>query len=277
MLGNWDVTSKMLVNNLNASNKSYATSLEKLATGHRINNAADDAAGLAISEKLLGQMNGLNMAAKNTQDGISLINTAEGGMNETHAIVQKMRELAVQASNDTNTAQEREALNMQFQELIKEIDRISGDTEFNTKKLLNGDHKEKPLKLQIGANSGQHMDVLIGDLSWNALLGSNAGDRNVNLLTQENADAMIGRMDEVLNRVSNERGKMGAYTNRLEHAYNVTLNTGENLTAAYSQIKDVDYAKEVMNLTKENIKQQAITSVMSMHMQSASNVLNLLR
>lgn len=277
MLGGWDVTTKNLLNNLNASNKSYASSLEKLASGNRINSAADDAAGLAISEKLLSQMNGLNMAAKNTQDGISLVNTAEGAMNETHSIVQKMRELAVQSANDTNTPQEREALNIQFQELIKEINRIAKDTNFNTKTLMNGDHQDKAIKLQIGANSGQHMDVFIDDMSWNALLGSNAGDVNLNLLSQKNADAMISRMDQVLNRVSNERSKMGAYTNRLEHAYNVTMNTGENLTAAYAQIKDVDYAKEIMNLTRESIKQQAITSVMGMHMQSASNVLNLLR
>lgn len=277
MLGGWSVTSKNLLNNLNASNKSYASSLEKLSTGNRINRAADDVAGLAISEKLLSQMNGLNMAAKNTQDGVSLIQTAEGAMNETHAIVQKMRELAVQASNDTNTKQEREALDLQFQELIKEIDRIAKDTNFNTKTLMNGDNKDKAIKLQIGANSGQHMDVFIGNMSWTALLGSNAGDGNLNLLSQGNADTMIGRMDQVLTCVSTERSQMGAYSNRLEHAYNVTLNTGENLTAAYAQIKDVDYAKEIMNLTRESIKQQAITSVMSMHMQSASNVLNLLR
>ena len=277
MLGGWSVTSKNLLNNLNASNKSYASSLEKLSTGNRINRAADDVAGLAISEKLLSQMNGLNMAAKNTQDGVSLIQTAEGAMNETHAVVQKMRELAVQASNDTNTKQEREALDLQFQELIKEIDRIAKDTNFNTKTLMNGDNKDKAIKLQIGANSGQHMDIFIGNMSWTALLGSNAGDGNLNLLSQGNADTMIGRMDQVLNRVSTERSQMGAYSNRLEHAYNVTMNTGENLTAAYAQIKDVDYAKEIMNLTRESIKQQAITSVMSMHMQSASNVLNLLR
>lgn len=277
MLGNWNVTAKKLLNNLNASNQSYAASLEKISSGNRINSAADDAAGLAISEKLLSQMNGLNMAAKNTQDGIAMIDTAEGAMNETHAIVQKMRELAVQASNDTNTEQEREALNLQFQELIKEIDRIAGDTEFNTRKLINGDNANKPLKLQVGANSGQHMDVYFGDMHWNALLGANAGGSNLNLLTQENADAMIGVMDGVLNNVSRERSKLGAYTNRLEHAYNNTLNMGENLTAAYDQIKSVDIAKEIMNLTKESIKQQAATSVLSMHMQNASNVLNLLR
>lgn len=276
MLGNIKAAGA-IINNLNKSYTASDLAFEKLSSGNRINRAADDAAGLAISEKLLGQMNGLNMAAKNTQDGISLVQTAEGAMHETHAIVQKMRELAVQSSNDTNTPQEREALNQQFQELVKEIDRISGTTEFNTKKLLNGDHKDKAIKLQIGANSGQHMDVFIGDMSWNALLGNNAGRSDLNLLSQESSDAMISVMDQVLNRVSTERSKMGAYQNRLEHTYNVTLNTGENLTSAYSQIKDVDMAKEIMRLTTENIKQQAATSALSMHMQSASNVLNLLR
>lgn len=275
MLGNIK-TGMSILNNLNKSYTASDLAMEKLSSGNRINRASDDAAGLAISEKLLSQMNGLNMAAKNTQDGISLINTAEGAMNELHSIVQSMREKAVQASNDTNTPQEREALNNQFQELIKEINRIAGGTEFNTKKLINGDHKDKPIKLQIGANSGQHMDVFIGNMSWDSLLGSHTGSGS-DLLSQENADKMIGLLDDVLKNVSTERSKMGAYTNRLEHAYNVTLNTGENLTSAYSQIKDVDMAKEIMNLTTERIKQQAATSVLSLHMQSAANILQLLR
>lgn len=276
MLGNLKAAGSLL-NNLNKSYTVTDMAMERLSSGNRINRAADDAAGLAISEKLLGQMNGLNMAAKNTQDGISMIQTAEGAMNETHAIVQKMRELAVQSANDTNTQQERDALDAQFQQFIKEIDRIAGDTEFNTRKLINGDYKDKPLKLQIGANSGQHMDVTIGDMGWNALLGSNSGRSDLNLLSQESSNTMIGVMNQVLNNVSNERSNMGAYTNRLEHTYNVTMNTGKNLTSAYSQIKDVDIAKEIMRMTTESIKQQAATSVLSMHMQSASNVLQLLR
>lgn len=266
-----------LLNNLNKSYNVTDRAMERIASGNRINRAADDAAGLAISEKLLGQMNGLNMAAKNTQDGISMLNVAEGALNETHAITQKMRELAVQSANDTNTPQEREALNNQFQELVKEINRISTDTEFNTRTLLNGDYKNDPLRLHIGANSGQSMDVFFGDMSWQALLGSNSGRTDLNLLTQESSDAMIGVMDSVMSNVSNERSKIGAYTSRLEHAYNVTLNTGENLTSSYSQIHDADIAKEMMTITQEKIKQQAATSVLSMQMQSATNVLHLLR
>lgn len=266
-----------LLNNLNKSYNVTDRTMERIASGNRINRAADDAAGLAISEKLLGQMNGLNMAAKNTQDGISMLNVAEGALNETHAITQKMRELAVQSANDTNTPQEREALNNQFQELVKEINRISTDTEFNTRTLLNGDYKNDPLRLHIGANSGQSMDVFFGDMSWQALLGSNSGRTDLNLLTQESSDAMIGVMDSVMSNVSNERSKIGAYTSRLEHAYNVTLNTGENLTSSYSQIHDADIAKEMMTITQEKIKQQAATSVLSMQMQSATNVLHLLR
>lgn len=276
MLGNLKAASSIL-NNLNKSYTASNLAMERITSGNRINRAADDAAGLAISEKLLAQMNGLNMAAKNTQDGISMIQTAEGAMNETHAIVQKMRELAVQSANDTNTQQEREALDLQFQELVKEIDRIAGDTQFNTRTLLNGDYKHKPLKLHIGANSGQHMDVFIGDMGWQALLGGNSGRSDLNLLSQESSDAMIGVMDQVLKNVSTERSKMGAYSNRLEHAYNVTLNTGENLTNAYSQIKEADLATEIMTLTTERIKQQVATSVLSMHMQSATNILQLLR
>lgn len=276
MLGNFKVTSTTLLNNLNKANNEYASSLEKLSSGNRINRAADDAAGLAISEKLLSQMNGLNMAAKNTQDGISMINTAEGAMNEIHSLVQSMRERAVQAANDTNTPQEREALNAEFQQFIEEITRISNNTEFNTRKLINGDYATNSLKLQLGANSGQHMAVTFGDMSWSAL-SNGLGNSNMNLLTQENADSIISKMDSILNRVSSERSRLGSYTNRLEHAYNNTLNMGENLTNSYAQIKDVDMAKEIMNMTQASIKQQAITSVMSLHMQSASNVLNLLR
>lgn len=276
MLGSLKATSSILTN-LNKSYQVTDRAMERISTGNRINRAADDAAGLAISEKLLGQMNGLNMAAKNTQDGVSMLNVAEGALNETHSIVQKMRELAVQSANDTNTPQERDALNNQFQELIKEIDRIAGTTEFNTRTLLNGDYKDNPLRLHIGANSGQSMDVFLGDMSWQSILGSNSGRTDLNLLTQESSDAMIGVMDRVLNTVSHERSKIGAYTNRLEHAYNVTMNTGENLTSAYTQIHDADIAKEMMTITQERIKQQAATSVMSMQMQSASNVLHLLR
>lgn len=276
MLGNLKATSSIL-NNLNKSYQVTDRAMERIASGNRINRAADDAAGLAISEKLLSQMNGLNMAAKNTQDGVSMLNVAEGALNETHSIVQKMRELAVQSANDTNTPQERNALNNQFQELIKEIDRIAGTTEFNTRTLLNGEYKDSPLRLHIGANSGQSMDVFLGDMSWQSVLGSNSGRTDLNLLTQESSDAMIGVMDRVLNTVSHERSKIGAYTNRLEHAYNVTMNTGENLTSAYTQIHDADIAKEMMTITQERIKQQAATSVMSMQMQSASNVLYLLR
>lgn len=276
MLGSLKATSSILTN-LNKSYQVTDRAMERISSGNRINRAADDAAGLAISEKLLGQMNGLNMAAKNTQDGVSMLNVAEGALNETHSIVQKMRELAVQSANDTNTPQERDALNNQFQELIKEIDRIAGTTEFNTRTLLNGDYKDNPLRLHIGANSGQSMDVFLGDMSWQSILGSNSGRTDLNLLTQESSDAMIGVMDRVLNTVSHERSKIGAYTNRLEHAYNVTMNTGENLTSAYTQIHDADIAKEMMTITQERIKQQAATSVMSMQMQSASNVLHLLR
>lgn len=276
MLGNIKAAGSIL-NNLNKSYTVTDMAMERLSSGNRINRASDDAAGLAISEKLLSQMNGLNMAAKNTQDGVSMIQTAEGAMNETHAIVQKMRELAVQSANDANTPQEREALDLQFQQLIKEIDRISKDTEFNTRTLINGDYKYKPLMLQVGANAGQQMAVNFGDMSWHALLGSNSGRSDLNLLTQESSGDMIGVMDQVLNAVSTERSQMGAYTNRLEHTYNNLLNIGENLTTAYSQIKDADIAKEIMVITTERIKQHAATSALSMHMQTASNVLQLLR
>lgn len=245
--------------------------LLRISTGYRINSAADDAAGLAISEKMRAQIRGLNMAGRNIQDGVSLIQTAEGALNETHAIVQRMRELAVQSANDTNTDKDREKLNLEFQELKKEITRISTDTEFNTKTLLNGDHETKPLKIQVGANSGQAIDMYIGEVSSDSL-----GIKTSSIATREDADKAIREMDGALRGVSMERSRLGAYQNRLEHAYNVNVNTAENLTAAESRIRDADIAKEMMDFVRTSILMQASQYVMRLHMQQGYSILQLL-
>ncbi|WP_332645744.1 flagellin N-terminal helical domain-containing protein [Lysinibacillus sp. 54212] len=253
--------------NMNAMNKA----LLRISTGYRINSAADDPAGLAISEKMRAQIRGLNMASKNIQDGMSLIQTAEGALNETHAIIQRMRELSVQAANDTLTDSDRELLDLEFQELMKEINRISSDTEFNTKPLLNGDHANNPIKIQVGANSGQSIDVFI-----NGMGGAAIGLDGLNIRTRENAESAMSALDESLKRVSKERASLGASYNRLEHAYNVTENTAENLTAAESRIRDADIAKEMMNMTKASILMQATMYAMSLHRQQAYSILQLL-
>lgn len=247
-------------------------SMLRISTGYRINSAADDPAGLAISEKMRAQIRGLNMASKNIQDGISLVQTAEGALNETHAMIQRMRELAVQASNDTLTDSDRQQLDLEFQELKKEIQRLSKDTEFNTRTLLNGDYSTNGLKIQAGANAGQTIELFINDMGAGAL----GLDATTSIATRDNANNAISSMDEALKRVSSERSRLGAYQNRLEHAYNANVNTAENLTAAESRIRDADIAKEMMNMVKSQILLQASQYVLALHMQQAQSILKLL-
>ncbi|MEX3745312.1 MULTISPECIES: flagellin N-terminal helical domain-containing protein [Lysinibacillus] len=272
MLGKWSATGLSILNNMNRHYGAMNKSMLRISSGYRINSAADDPAGLAISEKMRAQIRGLNMAAKNIQDGISLVQTAEGALNETHAMIQRMRELAVEAANDTLTDSDREKLDLEFQELKKEIQRISKDTEFNTKTLLNGDHTTNGIKIQAGANSGQSIELFINDMGAGAL-GLND---TTSIATREDADKTISTMDEALKRVSNERSRLGAYQNRLEHAYNANVNTAENLQAAESRIRDADIAKEMMNMVKAQILMQASQYVLAMQLQQAQSILKLL-
>lgn len=270
-IGGWSSAGLAIYNNYNRQYNAMNKALYRISTGYRINSAADDAAGLAISEKMRAQIRGLNMAGKNIQDGISLIQTAEGALNETHAIIQRMRELSVQASNDTLTDDDRKLLDIEFQELKKEITRISTDTEFNTRTLLNGDYKDNGLKIQVGANSGQNIEVLIGEVSSSSL-----GLDSLSIAKREDAEKSLSQLDKSLSQTSMERARLGAYQNRLEHAYNVTMNTSENLTAAESRIRDADIAKEMMNFTKASILMQATQYAMRLHMQQAFSILDLL-
>lgn len=272
MLGKWSATGMSILNNMNRNYNAMNKSLLRISSGYRINSAADDPAGLAISEKMRAQIRGLNMAAKNIQDGISLVQTAEGALNETHAMIQRMRELSVQASSDTLTDYDRKLLDLEFQELKKEIQRTSRDTEFNTNNLLNGDYATDGIKIQAGANAGQTIEMHINNMGAGAL----GLDDTVSIATREDAEKAIGSMDKALERVSTERARLGAYQNRLEHAYNVTVNTAENLTAAESRIRDADIAKEMMNMVKAQILMQAGQYVLAMHMQQANSILMLL-
>ncbi len=271
MLGKWSATGMSILNNMNRHYGAMSKAMLRISSGYRINSAADDPAGLAISEKMRAQIRGLNMAAKNIQDGISLVQTAEGALNETHAMIQRMRELAVEAANDTLTDEDRKQLDLEFQELKKEIQRVSTDTEFNTKTLLNGDHEKDGIKIQAGANAGQHIELFINGMGSEAL-----GLKDVSIATREEADKAISSMDDALKRVSTERSRLGAYQNRLEHAYNANVNTAENLQAAESRIRDADIAKEMMNMVKAQILMQASQYVLAMHMQQAQSILKLL-
>jgi len=250
-------------------------SLEKLSSGLRINRAGDDAAGLAISEKMRGQIRGLDMASKNAQDAISLIQTAEGALNETHSILQRMRELAVQAANDTNNDNDRLELQKEVEQLIQEIDRIAKDTEFNSKKLLDGSlsGSGKALVFHIGANEGQNIELTISAMT--SITGA-LGVSGVNISSQSGANAAITTIQQAIDKVSSERAKLGAYQNRLEHTINNLGTASENLSAAESRIRDVDMAKEMMEFTKMNILQQAATAMLAQANMQPQMVLQLL-
>lgn len=258
---------------LSANNTAASKSLEKLSSGLRINRAGDDAAGLAISEKMRGQIRGLNQATRNAQDGISLIQTAEGALNETHAILQRMRELAVQAANDTNNDNDRAEMQKEISQLISEIDRISNDTEFNTKTLLDGSLSGgAELIFHIGANEGQNLSLAISDMSSTAL-----GVNGIDISTQGGADSAITTIQTAIDNVSSERAKLGAVQNRLEHTINNLGTSSENLTAAESRIRDVDMAKEMMEFTKMSILSQAAQAMLAQANQMPQGVLQLLR
>ncbi|MBS4208290.1 flagellin [Bacillus sp. FJAT-50079] len=259
-------THRQLASATNAQSKS----MEKLASGLRINRAGDDAAGLAISEKMRGQVRGLDMAAKNSQDGISLIQTAEGALNETHAILQRMRELAVQGGNDTNTEADRNQIQTELNQLMSEIDRIANTTEFNTQNLLKGSFSAT---LQVGANAGQVINFGISAMGASALsLGS-----NISISSNAAASTSISTLDAAIEKVSTQRANLGALQNRLEHTINNLSTASENLTAAESRIRDVDMAKEMMEQTKNSILAQASQAMLAQANQAPQGVLQLLR
>ncbi|WP_096635467.1 flagellin [Clostridium cochlearium] len=274
MIINHNINAMVAYRNMAWHNNMVGRAMERLSSGLRINRAADDAAGLAISEKMRAQVRGLQQASRNTQDGISLIQTAEGALNETHSILQRMRELAVQAANDTNAKEDRDALQQEFTELIKEINRIGNDTEFNTKKLLNGDSgNSSKVTLQIGANKGQNYLIDIKDMRAEAL----NIDENLDISNHENASSAIKILDGAINSVSSQRASLGASQNVLEHRINYLENTAENLIASESRIRDADMAKEMMNLARHSILQQVAQAMLIQANQQSKSIIELLR
>lgn len=259
---------------LGITNNSSARNMEKLSSGYRINRAGDDAAGLSISEKMRAQVRGLNQASRNAQDGISMIQTAEGALNETQAILQRMRELAVQAANDTNVTKDRDAISEELTTLTQEIDRIATSTTFNQKTLLNGDLATTAANFQIGADCGVSMALTIGDMAASAL-GVAAISSQVASFTT--ATAAISTINTAIETVSTQRSKLGAAQNRLEHTIKNLDNASENIQASESRIRDVDMAKEMMDFTKNNILQQAAQAMLAQANQAPQGVLQLLR
>ncbi len=247
-------------------------STEKLSSGYRINRAADDAAGLSISEKMRSQIRGLNKASSNAEDGISLIQVAEGALNESHSILQRMNELATQAANDTNTSSDRSAIQQELTQLTSELDRIYSTTQFNTMNLLDGDFTGK--SLQVGALSGQVISVSIKSMKASALgIGYNA----IKVSSNAVAGQSMSLIQKAINRVSEERSKLGAIQNRLEHTINNLDTTSENTSAAESRIRDTDMATEIVEYSKNNILAQAGQSMLSQANQQTQGVLSLLQ
>jgi flagellin len=269
MIINHNISALNAWRGLSQTNSALAKSLEKLSSGMRINRAADDAAGLAISEKMRGQINGLNQAVRNAQDGISLIQTAEGALNETHSILQRMRQLAVQAANDTATDTDRQRIQEEVTQLASEIDRIANTTEFNTQKLLNGSFTGKIF--HIGANQDQNMTIDINSMKASAL-----GVNGISVATQANANSAITTIQTAIDTVSVERSKLGAIQNRLEHTIANLGVAAENLSAAESRIRDVDMAQEMMNFTRNQILVQAGTAMLAQANMAPQAVLKLL-
>ena len=248
---------------LAATSDRASKSMERLSSGYRINRAADDAAGLAISEKLRGQIRGLSQAQRNAQDGVSLVQTAEGSLNEVHSMLQRVRELAVQYSNGTLSTSDKAAITAEAAQLQSEIERIGTTTNFNGIKLLDG--SASTVSFQVGANDNDQITVTTESL------GGKVGSIDV---SQTSA---ISAIDAAIQNVSTLRSTFGAVQNRLEHTLNNISTYQENLTASESRIRDVDMASEMVEFSKDQILQQAGTSMLAQANQAPQGVLSLLR
>lgn len=250
-------------------------STEKLSSGYKINRAADDAAGLSISEKMRNQIRGLNKASDNAQDGISLVQTAEGALNEVHSMLQRMSELAVQASNGTNASQDRTALDNEVQQLKTEIERVGTTTQFNKMDILTGEFSSNNEKtLQVGANQNQVITIAISALT--STVGS-ALDATVKVSTASAAQSSITIIQNSITNLSALRSKLGALQNRLEHTVANLDNISENTQSAESRIRDTDMAEEMVQYSKNNILQQAGQSMLAQANQANQGVLSLLQ
>ena len=264
---------------LGITNKALSKSTEKLSSGYRVNRAADDAAGLSISEKMRSQIRGLNQASDNAQNGQSLIQTAEGALGEIHSVLQRMRELVVQAANDTNVSADRKSIALELTALTKEIDRIASQTEFNTMKLLTGGFTGK--NLQVGANNGQFITLAIAKMTAGGLGVSLSKVAKVvsttATATSTKISPLISIVSKAIELVSNQRAELGAIQNRLDHTIDNADNMAENLQSAESLIRDVNMADEMVTYSAKSIIQQAGQSMLAQANQATQGVLSLLR
>ena len=255
---------------LGVNSGNQAKSIEKLSSGLRINRAGDDAAGLAISEKMRSQIRGLDQGSSNAQDGVSLIQTAEGTLSETQAMAQRLKTLSTQAANGTLQDSDRTKIQLEVTQLVNEISRLSTDTTFNGKKVLDGSITS--VSFQVGATAGQKISISLTNVGSTAL--SLAA---IDLSTQGGASVAMTKIDAAIGTISSKRAIFGSVQNRLEHTVTATDNTSENLSSAESRIRDVDMAKEMMNYSSQKVLVQAAQSMLSQANQSTSGVLSLLQ
>jgi flagellin len=266
---------------LKFQNEEVTKNMSVLSSGLRINRAADDASGLAVSEKMRAQINGLRQAERNTQDGISMIQTTEGYLAETGDILQRIRVLAVQASNGIYTPEDRQMIQVEVSQLIDEIDRIASQAEFNKMNLLQGDFargsRVSSMWYHMGANMHQRERVYIGTMTAAALSLKRADGTLLTLSTADSANDAIGVLDDAIYKVSKQRANLGAYQNRLEHAAKGLMNAYENTQASESRIRDADMAEESVAFTKNQILVQSGTAMLAQANIRPQSVLQLLR
>ena len=279
---NYNFESVSAQRNLSQTQGSFFKAIEQLSSGLRINKAADDAAGLAVSEKLKNQVRGLNQAQRNAQDAISLLQTAEGALNETHSILARMRELAVQSSNDTLTNADRLHIQDEVNQLLSEVDRIAASTQFNTIKLLDGNGAGS-VQFHVGANfetgdSANELNFTIGDASTAGIAVANLATGSAqSLTTQSGSNAAISVLDTAIEDISSRRGAIGAMQNRLESTINSLGVAAENTGAANSRIRDADIASAVSEMVRAQILQQSTMAVLAQANQAPQMALQLLK
>ena len=276
---NYNYESISAQRNLTGTQSSFFKAIEQLSSGLRINRAADDAAGLAVSEKLRNQVRGLNQAQRNAQDGISLLQTAEGALSETHSLLGRMRELAVQSANDTLSNSDRLHIQNEVNQLLSEVDRIANATQFNKIPLLTGAGVITSLNLQVGANSEPSPSNGSNQITISIANSNTTGLSIASLLlaTQTAANAAIDTLDTAIETISTTRGKIGAYQNRLDSMFNSLGVASENAGAANSRIRDADVAKAVSEMVRTQILQQSTMAVLAQANQAPQMALQLLK
>ncbi len=266
---------------LKFQNDEVSKSMEKLSSGMRINRGGDAASGLAVSEKMRTQVAGLRQAERNTEDGMSMIQTTEGYLNELSELLQRIRVLSVQSSNGIYTAEDRQMMQVEVSQLVDEVDRIASQAEFNTMKLLQGDFARTSstasMWFHMGANMHQRERVFIATMTAQSLNMRTQAGGIESISTAAKANSMIGLTDEALQMVSRQRANLGAYFNRLEHAAKGLMNAYENIQASESRIRDTDMAEEMSKFTKNQVLIQSGTAMLAQANQKPQSVLHLLR